>query len=308
MNYRAIIQEAWVMTQGNKKLIWWFALVPALLSLLVDIVYLSYQAIAFWHSPYVRAEAAEESPSFILIARKGLGLFEASPSLGVFILIIIAIVALGYLFLPVFTQGSLIQLVSHMRKGQPLSVAKGISYGFARFLQLFEYHAFIKTFSFVGILTEASFAFRVFGPETFSFFGWIFLLVFILALFFTLLFTYSEYYIVLEKEGVFTSIFRSGGLVMRQWHHTLFMLLLMGIIIARMVLNIMIAMLIPVLIVAPIFIFTSLAVAKIGVVIGSLAALVILYFASYFFGVFHVFATAVWTFTFQDLTKEDAEE
>jgi hypothetical protein len=174
-------------------------------------------------------------------------------------------------------------------------------------LQLFEYHAFIKTFSFIAIITEASFAFRIFGPEPFKVFGWIFLLILVVGLLCTLLFTYSEYYIVIDKQGVFSSIIKSGGLVIRQWHHTLFMLLLMAVIIIRVALNLLVALLVPLLIVGPIFIFTSLTLAKIGVVIGSILGLVVLYFASYFLGVFHVFATAVWTFTFLDLTKEDSK-
>ena len=43
----------------------------------------------------------------------------------------------------------------------------------------------------------------------------------------------------------------------------------------------------------------------IGVIVGSIVGVIALYFASYFLGIFHVFATAVWTFTFLELTTEE---
>lgn len=305
MKYRAIIREAWTLTQENKKLIWWFAFVPALLSFLVSMVYLTYQAYALWSSPYIRPNA-EESHLLMNIIKQVVLIFKESPGIGAFIVLLVALVGVAYLMLPVFTQGALIQLVARLRAGEPLSIARGISYGFSRFLQLFEYHLFVKTFSFFGIFTEAAFAFRVFGIEPFKVFGWIFLLILIVGLFFSLLFTYAEYYIVVDGEGVFSSIIKSSGLVVRQWHHTLFMFLLMGVIVLRVVLNLLVALLVPALVLAPVFLFTSLTVAKIGIFVGAIVGAVVLYFASYFLGVFHVFTSAVWTFTFLDLTKEES--
>lgn len=306
MKYRAIIREAWILTQENKKLIWWFAYIPALLTFLVSMVYLSYQAVSLWTSPYIR-EGATEAHLMSKIADAVIDLFKTQPALGTLGAVMVALIAIAYLLLPVFSQSALIQLVARIRAGEPLSVARGISYGFTRFLQLFEYHAFIKTFSLIGIFTEASFAFRIFGPEPFKVFGWIFLLVLIVGLICTLLFTYSEYYIVIDKESMLNSILKSGGLVIRQWHHTLFMLLLMAVIILRVVLNVVVALLVPALVLAPIFLFTSLTLAKIGVFIGAVVGIVVLYFATYFLGVFHVFTTTVWTFTFLDLTREESK-
>lgn len=305
MKYRAIIGEAWLITQENKKLIWWFAFVPSLLTFLVSMVYIVYQGFSLWTSPYIRSDATE-SHLFSTLLRKGLELFNQNPSLGVFCVVLAAIAVITYFMLPVFTQGALIQLVARKRAGEEISVARGISYGFNRFLQLFEYHTFIKTFSLVGIITEASFAFRIFGPEPFKIFGWIFLLFLAVAVFLSLLLTYAEYYVVIDKENVFSSIIKSSGLVIRQWHHTLFMLLLMAVIIVRIALNLLVAVLVPALIFAPIFFFTSITLAKIGVIIGAIAGAIILYFASYFLGVFHVFTTSVWTFTFLDLTKAES--
>ena len=285
---------------------WWFGFVPALLSFLVSMVYLSYQAFSLWTSPYVR-QGATEVHLISDLARAVVDLFEREPALGTFGVIMLALMGAVYLLLPVFCQSALIQLVARIRAGEPLSIARGISYGFTRFLQLFEYNAFIKTFSLVGVFTEATFVFRIFGPEPFKLFSWIFLLVLVVGLICTLLFTYAEYYIVIDKEGVLNSIVKSGGLVIRQWHHTLFMLLLMAVIVIRVLLNLVVALLVPAIVLAPIFFFTSLTLAKIGVIVGAIGGLVVLYFASYFIGIFHVFTTTVWTFTFLDLTREESK-
>jgi hypothetical protein len=309
VKYRAIINDAWVLTQENKRLIWWFAFAPALLSTLVAMVYLGYQAAAFWTSPYFRAQSANEEQIMHSIMTTALNLLKNEPGLAVLIIVVLAIVGLTYLMLPVFTQGALIQLVARYKAGHPISIRAGFSYGFSRFLQLFEYHLAVKTFSLVGILTQAAFVLRNLGPDAFAVFMWIFLIVLLVGLVLSLLFTYSEYYIVIDKTGVFNGMLSSSGLVFRQWHHTLFMFFLMAIISLRIVFNILVALLIPLLVIGPIFLFASFTLTGIGVAIGLIIGAVALYFASYFLGIFHVFATAVWTFTFIELTtKEDDKD
>lgn len=302
MNYRAIIKEAWSITQENKKVIWWFAFIPAVISSLVSILYMAYQFAAFWTSEYFR-EDAEAS-----ITEIGFGvardLFEYSPGLFVFLLVIAAIVGLAYLFLPVFTQGALIQLMAHLRKGIDVSIPQGLSFGFNRFLQLFEYSAFIKTFSFIAIASYGAFFLRSLGPNGFMLLGMALGFALIVGIFLTLLFTYAEFYIVIDKEGVFPSIIKSSSLVVQQWHHTLFMFMLMLIISLRIIFNIVVALLVPLLVMGPILLFAS-SFKLLGIIIGALIGLVALYAASYFMGVFNVFATGVWTFTFLELTSAD---
>jgi intracellular septation protein A len=81
---------------------------------------------------------------------------------------------------------------------------------------------------------------------------------------------------------------------------------LMVVISVRIIFNILVALLVPLLVVGPVFFFTSITLAKVGIVVGAVLGIIALYFASYFLGVFHVFTSAVWTFTFLELsTKED---
>lgn len=307
MKYREIIHDSWALTQENKRFIWWFAFLPALLATVVGMVYFGYQAAAFYFSPHFNSSASEGTSAAGMIIDESLKILEISPGLGVFLIAIASVVGVAYLMLPVFTQGALIQLVAHVRAGRKVSVLQGLSFGLSRFLQLFEFQLLVKTFSFLSIATEIAFVLRNFGPQSFSVFGVIFAIIFVVAMVLTLLFTYSEYYIVIDRKGVFSSMLASGGLVIRQLHHTLFMLLLMVIISARIIINILVALMIPVLVVGPIFFFASMTMTIIGVVIGTVVGIIALYFASYFLGIFHVFATAVWTFTFLELTTQEEE-
>ncbi len=303
MNYRKIIADAWQLTQSRKELFWWFGFFPALLQSVVSIVYLSYQFVAFSSSPlFDEDNFGHEIFSTILDVAKTL--ISEQTGLAVLLVVLIALVGVAYLMLPVFTEGALIQLLARIRAGEQVSMIEGISFGFSRFLQLFEYHLAVKTFSIVSLLTYAALVLRILGVEAFLLFIWIFLLFAIVGLLLGLFFTYSEFFIVIDRKNVFSGMMASGSLVIRHWHHTLFMFILMLIISVRIIFNLLIALLIPLLVIAPIFIFATFTLAKIGVFIGVIIGLIGLYFSAYFLGIFEVFARAVWTFTFLELSSK----
>lgn len=307
MKYRAIIGEAWDLTRKNKPLIWWFAFLPALINTVVFVGYVTYQGFALSTSPIFGGDGGSSEELWRILLEHAVLFFQNHPGLSVMLIVIAAILGLIYLFIPVFTEGALIQLIAKMRvSGEKPSIMEGVGLGFRRFLQLFEYHLAIKTFSVVSIFTNAVFILRSFGPEAFALFSWIFLLMFVVGLVLTLLFTYSEYYIAIDDTGMVKGMISSIKLVMLNWHHTLFMLLLMAIISLRIIFNVLVALLVPLLVIGPALVFTSIALIKIGIVIGAILGLVSLYFASYFLGVFHVFSVAVWTNTYLELTSSKA--
>lgn len=308
MKYKEIISEAWALTQENRKLIWYFAFVPALLESLVSMVYMTYQVSAFWTSEYLRP-AAKNAPETLELVFKSVGrIFNLNAGLGVFLVISAAIVIILYLLLPVFSEGALIQLIAKLRGGHKVTMVEGVGFGFTRFLQLFEYHLVIKTFSWIGILTEASFAFRNLGPDVFSFFVWIFILFIVVGFLLTLCFTYAQFFIVIDKMPVFTSMVKSSGLVFKQWQHTLFMFFLMFLISIRIIFNLLVVLLIPFIIAGSVAFFATFTLTWLGIIVGVLLGSVALYFASYFLGVLHVFSNAVWTFTFLDLSSKEEED
>ncbi len=307
VKYRAIIRDAWTLTQENKRLIWWYGFVPALLTTLVSIGYLCYQAAAIYTSPLFRDVDPNTKELWRVLVDKAWQFYKVEPTFAVILVVLLSIGGVAYLMFPVFTQGALIQLLARHRNGHSISIREGIAFGLRRFLQLFEYHLAIKTFSLVSLFTNAMFIVRSLGPEAIHVFIWLFAIIGVVGIFFTLLFTYSEYYICIDNHGMLQGMLSSCALVIKQWHHTLFMLLLMAIISIRIVFNILVALLIPVLVVAPVLFFTGMTLVHIGVIVGVVLGLIALYFTSYFIGIFDVFSTAVWTFTFLELTAAKEE-
>lgn len=303
MKYRQIISDAWGLTQNNKRLIWWFAFLPALVATLSGIVYVAYQTFAFYTSSLVQGETGVSRRYYEQAWEQTKTFYSNFPTLSLVILVVLGLTVLAYFFLPVFSTGALIQLLAKARKGEKMSMSEGVSFGFSRFLPLLEYHLAIRVFSVVSVFSLSFSVLRNLGPDAFYLFMWIFIFVLVVGVILTLLFTYSEYYIVLENRGVFESMIASGGMVIRHWHHTLFMLLLLAIITVRIGFNLLAASLLPIIVIAPIFLFTSLTLQTIGIIVGSIVGAIGLYFTAYFLGVFHVFVVGVWTFTFLELTN-----
>ena len=154
------------------------------------------------------------------------------------------------------------------------------------------------------MFTEAGFAARNLGTGAMNFLLPIFILAAIIGLVLTLLFTYSEFFIVLEKKSVLRAMGRSAKLVILSWKHTFLIVILMAIIGLRIIINILAVLLVPALIFLAAGLLATLALAKIGILIGVIFGLVGLFVASYFTGILHVFAAAVWTFTFLELMEE----
>ena len=302
MNYKAVIKDAWHLTQENKPLMWWYAFIPELIGLVVGMLYLGYQFMSFYKSPVFHDYQGD---SFVHDVFLFVGEFWSSfPSWAIVLVVIAAITLLFYLFLPIFCKASLVQLIARMRNGQTVKAVDGVSYGFLHFLPLFEYRLLLRSFSLIGILTEASFVIRNLGAGAFEILVLPFILVFFIGLLLLLLFTYSEYYIIIDGKGMMKAMGASARLVIRHWQHTLLMFILMLLITLRIFLNIILVLLIPSLIIVSTALLTAVAMAKIGFVVGVVLGIIALYFAAYLGAILEVFSSSVWVFTFLELTAQ----
>ncbi|HCW31923.1 MAG: hypothetical protein UT55_C0091G0004 [Candidatus Peregrinibacteria bacterium GW2011_GWE2_39_6] len=300
MNYKEIIRDAWRFTQTNKPLMWWYAFVPEFIGLLVGICYVMYQVLSFWKSPIFREYHGSSFTSDVIIYLSSF--LSSQPSLGIILIVLVAIIVLFYFTLPIFSKGALVQLIARKRNGQMVKPVEGISFGFLHFLPLFEYHLIIRTFSLFGLLTEASFVIRNLGTGAFEILLIPFILILAVGLLLLLLFTYSEYFIIIDEKQVIESMGASSKLVIRHWQHTILMLMLMVLITLRIFLNIILVLLIPSVIIISTGILAAFALAKIGLIVGCVMALIGMYFSAYLGGILQVFSTAVWVFTFLELT------
>lgn len=300
MNCRHVIAEAWYFTRDNKKMMWWFAFVPSMLTTLVGILYLLYQFFSFKRSPLF--ENAERS--FLTELISGTVNFLNSQNIWGTAIVVIVIVLILYLLLPTLMQGGLIQMLAKKRKGEYITTSEGFSRGVLVFLPLFEYHLLIKGFSIISLLTEAAFVLRNLGTGAMEALSPVFILAGLVGLILTLLFTYSEFFIVLDKKPVLRAMGRSAKLVVLSWKYTFLIAILMLIIGLRVIINILAVLLVPALLFFSAGLIATLTLAKIGIVLGIIVGLIGLFAASYFSGILNVFANAVWTFTYLELMHE----
>lgn len=302
MDYRQTIREAWEFTQNNKKLTIWYAFFPAVFTTLAGIIYLTYQFFAFKSSPLF--ENWDHSFGYVLVTTI-FQIIRENLSSSIPLLIIGVVILLLYLFIPALCEGAIIQLIARRKNGQNVRTRDGLKYGMLSFLPIFEYSSLIKTFSVFSILGEGAFVARNLGMDLFNALLPVMIIFIIAGLFLTLLFTYTEFFIVIDDGKVFDSIVKSSTLVIKHLEATLLLSVLMLIISIRIILQLLFVVLIPAIIMVPVYLFASSTIPEIGFFIGGILGLVALYFASYLSATIHVFAASVWTFTFLQLTKEE---
>lgn len=299
---RKIIGEAWEFTQNNRKLIIWYAFIPAVLTTLAGILYLLYQYYAFLTSPTLGG--AQESVVFIVIR----GVYEmVRDNLAgtVPLLIAAGIVGLLYIVVPSLCEGAIIQLIARKRNSQSVRTRDGIRYGILSFLPLFEYSWLVRTFSIVGVSAWAAFITRNLGWSALETFSPILILYAIVGVILTLLFTYTEFFIVIDDRRVIESIAKSSVLVMTHLQETILLSLLMLIISIRILVQIVFVLLIPAVMLAIVYFFASTTVPLVAIWVAIGVGLLLLYIAAYLSATIHVFAASVWTFTFLELTSEE---
>ncbi|MBI5413539.1 hypothetical protein HZA42_04295 [Candidatus Peregrinibacteria bacterium] len=300
MNSKHVIAEAWHFTRENPRLMWVYAFLPAVLNTLVGVLYLGYQFFAFKRSPLF--DNAEKSFMTEVIT----DVFGFLNMYSLWLPAIIATIVIGimYLLLPTLCQGALIQLIARKKRGENVRAIHGISFGLLVFLPLLEYHLLIKGFSLFSILTEAGFAWRNLGTDVMTTLLPVFIIAGVIGIILTLLFTYSEFFIVLNKRSVLAAMGRSAKLVIISWQHTFLIAILMAIIGLRVIINILAVLLVPTLLFLSAGLVATFTLPNLGIIIGILISGTGLFVASYFTGILNLFANAVWTLSYMELMDE----
>jgi hypothetical protein len=299
MNYRQIIGEAWGFTQENKKLIVGYAFVPSLLGTVVGAGYLIYQFYSFKSSPLFE----NWSESFSTVALKEIfDILRQNIGSGVLLTVVAIILALMYFFLPPITDGAMIQLIARKKSGQDVRMRDGLKYGLNYFLPLFSYSLANRTFNIISIFWEAAFVLRNLGPDTFEALLPVLIPLIIISLLFMFMFTFSEYYIVIDDNHMGQSMAKSSVLVFKHWGKAFMVSLLMFIIGIRILLQVVFVLLVPLAVLLGFFYFAASTLPDIGIWIGGGLGIAALLFASYLGAIVHVFTTTVWVFSFLDLT------
>lgn len=301
MDYKQIIAESWNYTQKNKKLIRWFGFLPALLTTSVGVGYIAYQIFAFKTSwMFDNAEYSSLTQVVTLIW----DFIKTHVSWTVPLIILAVLFFIFYMLFPTIAKASAIQMIARNRNGQQAGVGTGLRHGIMSFLPLFEYHLLIKTFSFFSILIEMSFVVRNLGATLFYFLLPAFIIFIFISLLLTLLFTYADFFIVIDDKRVFESMKESGKLVITHWQSTFLITILMIIIGVRIVIQAFVVLIIPGIIILVSGYIATVALPVTGVIVGLTIGGIGLIVAAYLNGIVDIFSYAVWTFTFLQLTSE----
>jgi hypothetical protein len=302
MNYKERIYEAWQFTQKNKKMIRWYAFVPAFLSTIVGIGLVTYQILAFKASPLF--DNAPQSFSYVVVTTI-LNFIRSNLDLTIPLIVTGVILAILYFLLPVLLDAAMIQVITRRRHGQQIGLPEGVKYGALSFLPFFEYSLLMGTFSIISISTEAAFILRNLGPEVFSTLTPIFIVILVATFIIHILFTFAEYYIIIDGTGIMTSIVKSCTLVILNIQQTVMLAILMLIIAVRILIQIILIIIVPAMVVIGLAYYASVSLPDYGLAILIGLSCLFLLFASYLAAVVHVFSVAVWTYTFLDFTSEE---
>lgn len=302
MKYKERIYEAWEFTQNNKKIIIWYGFLPAVLTTLVGILYVIYQIMAFKASPLF-----DDAPHsfFYVVTTTVFNFIKDNFSFTLPLIIAGIILLIIYLLLPILLDAAMIQVIARRRNGQKVTIPEGIQYGMLRFLPLFEFSLIMRTFSFISITAEGAFILRNLGPEVFRTMLPIIVLVIIVALIIHILFTFTEYYIVIDEEGVMSSIVKSCTLVILNIQQTFILVLLMLIIAIRILVQVVLVIIVPAIIITALAFFASISLPQYALIVIGAASILFLIFAAYLAAIVHVFSVTVWTFTFLDFTSNE---
>ncbi len=300
MTYRAIIQEAWHYTQTHKKVIYWYGFLPSIFTTTAGVLYMGYQFFAFKES-----ELFDNSPKSFLtqVLSFAYDFLQRHADSSVLIIAVAAILFAIYMLLPTLTQAAAIQVIARHRNGQEATIGDGFKYGLQSYLVLFEYHTAVKFFGVFTILFDAGFVLRH-SINLFLTLIPIFIVLLVLGFVMTLLFTYADLFIIIDREGVIASMTKSAKLVLLHWQRTFLITILMGIITIRILLQILLLLLVPAALLLAAGYIATITLHIIGLVIGSIIGLAALFFASYLGAVIEIFAYGVYTYTFLDLTSE----
>lgn len=302
MNVRDIVRKAWQVTQVHLKKLIWLGAVPAFFHTIVSSVYLAYQYNALRHSSLF-----EPQPTFSLVDDLKMiwGLVTSHPEVTIVVITLGILVVGGNFLIPPIFRGALIHALMQIKNYKPMTGS--MEMGVRKFFPMLEFAIVTGSFSILTIFTESSFILRWWGQGVLMIALPILLFIATVGLIASFLFTYSEYFIVLQDKKLIESISESAILVLANFRKTLLILILMILIGARAILNVILVLLIPM---GMVFMGGYLATQvfnALGFIIVGLIVLTVLALASYLMGLFNVFATAVWVFTYAELTEKNEE-
>jgi len=291
MNPRDIIAKAWTITKKERQLRHW-GYVAAVAETLLNIKLLIYQVwflISYLNGNPIgfftlEARIMEYVPFWFFIT---------------FIIGLVILIVVEWLF-PNFARGAIIGLAAKSYKKEEMK--GGLVLAVYNFFPIFAIHEMFFLSRLTVVITISSILLRYgggVGPIAIIFLA-IFYLFSNLFLFFCI---FAEEAVVIKKVGIGGALKHSFKLVISYLGQVVFLMLLFFVIVLRVVLNAVMAFLIPGIVIGIGFSLALVIPPVIGYSIATLLGLLLVGFASYFFAYLAVFKQTVWTLTYMELAK-----
>ena len=231
MDTRLLIRKAWLYTQNRKRLVNVYGILPALLTTVVTIVIFAYQLLV------CAKQFMTSNPAYKFFYDYAFAIFKNYPGLTVPIIIAVVVFFLLELSVPVFAEGSVIQILAREYNNQKVRLRDGIKYGMQNFLVLLELHGVLFFFSFFTIFRGSIYLYVYLGKDFASFFLPIIIIMSIISIIASLLFAYAENYVVIDEDNIFSALKKSASLVIFNLKETVLILFLLSLIGLRVLLN-----------------------------------------------------------------------
>lgn len=301
MDHRAIIAQAWRVTQENKSKFFFFGFTLGFITLSAEALWMIWQYYSFSHAPNLSGHELKISEIFSTATN----LITNYGSFAKWLIIaIIVFFILWFLVVPVF-QGGIIVLIKRAHEGLEIKKRQGLSEGILNFFKLFTFHNLASfIFSPLSIFTYMTTPLKYISWEAFYFVlipGSLWLITAIVA---NVLFVYVKFFLVLRQMHIGEAIKASARFVVRYFSETIVVFLLLIAIAARVILNIVLVFVVPVVITSVLVYFIH-ALIGYQVIITIILGFIMLVASSWIYGNFLVFTQAVWELTFIELEKKD---
>ena len=303
MRSRDIVRKAWQITQVHLKKLIWYGITPAFFTLVITTAYLVYQYEAFMNSVFL---TGADSVDVLSIFKMTWGIASSHPKLSVVFTVLAIIFFVCYIILPPIFNGTMISAI--MRIKQYKQIDGSFEVGVRHFFPMFEFALLSGAFSIRTLFTESSFILRWWGESIYFMFLPVLLFIATIGIIVSFLFTYTEFFIVLEGKSLIKSLMESTILVVSNLRKTFLVFVLMMLIGVRILLNMLLVLIVPMIAIFLAGYFATTIYSMAGLIIIGIFSVLMLFLSSYLLGLFHVFATAVWVITFSYLTERGKEE
>lgn len=207
------------------------------------------------------------------------------------------IIILYFLLAPIFEVG-LIKKIESIKNWKEMSYWDAIWQWVVNFWPIFEYNNLFSEFKLLSILNLYLFSIRFIWVQYITGISYVFLFLTIISVIINVLFSYAKYAIILEKKPMFAAIAKSVQLAFFNLHITIRLYFLMFILNARVIINFIVFLFIPISIIWAFTYITSMVFLFISVLLLSVIWIWVFILMAYLWTVLDILKNSIWYYAY----------